>query len=226
MKILLEEFKTFSKNNWWIYIIFLICIYIIWYTNTWNILEVTLIFFAHFLWDLFIMLMASFYSIWEMKKWSLSQMWSYIVFWLLWLYSWLINWKWWYLIPSLSFLFPNLKSYFKDVRNKEIGYLDWKLSFIVWIFVFILYFFFWLIKNIWDIVQVLWFVLFPLSLMLNIWKTRYFLSLIWIFFIAFGSWYQLMLSFIDWRVSWIDISYTLLPLTVFVYFLKSIKKYL
>lgn len=225
MNLLLKELVIFSKSNWWIYIIFFLCIFIIWYTNTWNILEVSLVFIAHFLWDLFIMMMWSYYSIWEMKKWTFSQIWSYIVFWLIWLYAWITQWKWSYLIPQLSFLFPNIKWYFRDVKNKNINFLNWKLSFLVWIIVFWLFYYFWLINNIWNLVQVLWFVLFPLALMIDTNKNRYFLSLIWIFAIAFGSGYEFILSFLSWKVVWVDISYTLLPLTVFIFFLKDIKKY-
>lgn len=149
-----------------------------------------------------------------------------MIFVLIWIYAGLTSWKWIYSIPQISFLLPNIKWYFRDVKNKNIWFLNWKLSFFVWIFILFLFYYLELISNIWNLIQVLGFIIFPLALMVNIAKNRYFLILIWIFAIAFGSWYELFVSFLNWVVKWIDISYTLLPFTVFVFFLKDIKKYI
>ncbi len=223
--LLYKELKTFSKTNWWVYIIFILCLFLIWYTNKGNIYEVVLVFMFHFLWDLFIMMMGSYHARWDLKKSAFSQLWSYITFGVIWLYAWLTSWKWTYFIPQISFLLPNLRWFLKDIKGKTVNFLNWKLSLIVWIFVFLLYYALGLIWSLWEFIQILWFVIFPLSLMIDTKKVRYFLSLIGLFFITFGSGYEFTISFISWNVTWVDISYTLLPLTVFVFFLKDIKKF-
>ena len=52
-----KELRLFSKANWWVYIIFILCLFTIWYTNKGNIYEVSLVFISHFLGDLLVMMM-------------------------------------------------------------------------------------------------------------------------------------------------------------------------
>jgi hypothetical protein len=61
ISILWKELKDFSRNNWWIYILFIICLFFIWKTKSGNIFEVTIIFFLHFSADLAIMLMQNYF---------------------------------------------------------------------------------------------------------------------------------------------------------------------
>ena len=220
-----KELKIFLKTNWWIFVIFFVCLFIIFYTNKGNVFEILLVFILHFLGDLLVMMMWAYHVQKNIKKAAIAQLWSYIIFGLIWLYALFFFWKWEYIIPQISFLLPNLKWFIKDILWKDLKFLNWQLSLIVWIFVFWIYYFFNLIWNFWQFVQVLWFVIFPLALMINTRNIRYFLSLLGIFFITFGSAYVFVISFIHWNVTWVDISYTILPFTVFIFFLKDFPKY-
>lgn len=96
----------------------------------------------------------------------------------------------------------------------------------VWIFVLIMYYYLWLIHSLTVFTQILWFIIFPISLIIKNNKTKYFWSLLWIFLIFLGSSSMLYSWFIEWKVIWTDLSYTLLPFTVFIYYIKLIKKYI
>jgi len=221
MNIIFSEIKKFSKENWWIYLIFIICLFLIYITNSWNLLEVSLVFGFHFLWDVFVMMMWDYYTKNDQKNALKSQIWSFTIFSLIWIYTWFFAWKWSYLIPQLLFFWPILKWYFPKLK-----WIDYKFMIIIWIFVFILYFSLNLINNLWVFIQILWFVIFPIALILNWEKIRYFLSLTWIIFIFVGSASFLYNWFLEKNIIWTDLSYTLLPLTVVVFYLKNFKKYL
>ncbi len=221
MNLLLKEIKIFSKQNWWIYIIFIICLFIIYKTNSWSLLEVGLVFMFHFLWDMFVMMMWDYYAKKEDKKALYSQIWSFLIFGFIWIYAWIIDWKWSYLIPQLLFFWPIIKWFYPKFK-----WLDYKFLTFIWILVFSFYYYLDLIVNIWVFIQILWFIIFPISLILNNEKIRYFWNLVWIFFIFIWSAYLLYLWFLDKKVIWTDVSYTLLPFTVFIFYLKNFKKYI
>jgi hypothetical protein len=62
-KILLKEIKIFAKSNWWIFVIFTLCLAIIYKTNTGNIFEISSVFVLHFSGDLAVMMMLYYFSI-------------------------------------------------------------------------------------------------------------------------------------------------------------------
>jgi hypothetical protein len=226
MNLFLKEIKDFSKNNWWIYIIFSICLFFIYKTNSWNIIEISLVFLFHFLWDVFMMMMWDYYSKKEINKWSLNQIWWFLTFFSIWLYSWLRNWKWNYLLPQALFIWPSLKWYFNDIKKKNIKFLNYKIVIIFWFIVLYVYYKYKLIENIWYLIQIIGFIIFSLSLVLYNERKKYFWSLIWIWLTTLGTSIILYYSFMQKEVVWTDISYTLLPFTVFVFYIKNIKKYL
>ena len=218
---LIKELKIFLKNNWWIFIIFFICIFLIYKTNSWNIYEVSLLFVFHFLWDLCVMMIGDYYSNKEERKWLLAQVGSFTIFGLIWIYAGYFQWKWSYLAPQILFIWPIIKWF-----NKKLSWINYKFISFVWILLFIAYYYFSIISNIWTFIQVLWFIIFPISLILKNDKKRYFWNLIWIWFIFLGSVFMLYQWFIHKNIIWTDLSYTLLPFTVFVFYLKNLKKYI
>ncbi len=226
MNLLLKEIKKFFKQNWWVFIIFSICLFIIWYTNKWNIYEVLIIFLLHFSWDLLIMMMWDYYSIKKYKKGSIAQFWSSFIFTIISLYAWFFSGKWYYLLPQISFWLSAIKSYFKEVRKKDLLFINWWLLIIINLIIIIIDYYLGFIGTIYYFIQILWFAFFSTALSLKNQKIKYFLSLIWIFMVPFWAMISVFNSYNIWEIKWIDISYMLLPLTVLVVYLKNIKKYL
>jgi hypothetical protein len=221
MNIILKEIRLFSKQNWWIYILFIFSLFIIYKTNSWNLFEVALVFIFHFFWDICVMMMWDFYSKKQEKKALYAQIWSFIIFWLIWIYAWISSWKWSYLVPQILFFWPIIKWFKPNFKWLNSFFMLW-----VWIFVLIMYYYLWLIHSLTVFIQILWFIIFPISLIIKNNKTKYFWSLLWIFLIFLGSSSMLYSWFIEWKVIWTDLSYTLLPFTVFIYYIKLIKKYI
>jgi len=221
MDILVKEIKTFSKQNWWIYILFIISLFLIYKTDSWNLLEVSIVFLFHFLWDICVMMMWDYYSKWKEKNALYAQIWSFIIFWLIWIYAWFTSWKWSYLVPQILFFWPIIKWFKPNIKWLNEFFMLW-----VWIFVLIIYYYLWLIHDLAVLIQIIWFIVFPISLIINNLKVKYFWSLSWIFLIFLWSAMMLYSWFLESKVIWTDLSYTLLPLTVFIYYLKLIKKYI
>lgn len=222
----LKEIKIFSQDNWWIYIIFIICISIIWYTNTGNIFEISIVFLLHFLWDICMMMMWNYYSNNEKKKWSISQILSFVIFTTIWIYAFIFNGKINYLISQIMFWFTSIKVYLEDIKWITYKIFNYKTSIIIWLLTLWLYYYFHLVSTFGQFLQIVWFISFSIALILNNEKYKYFWSLLSIFIIMFASGVETYSSFLQSNIVGVDISFTLLPLTVFVFYLKNLKKYL
>lgn len=225
-KILLKEIKIFAKSNWWIFVIFALSLVMIYKTNTGNIFEISLVFCMHFFGDLFVMMMAYYFSVKNNNKRLIFQILQVFVFTSLWLYAWFSAWKWHYLFPQIVFILPAIKLYFLEIKGKNIDYLNWKLSFILNLLIIVVNYYLNLLTNIFSFIQIVWFVFFSIGLILINDKEKYLFSLVWIFFISLG-WLNVVIdSFLISNIKWIDISYTLLPITVLVFYLKNLKKFI
>lgn len=225
MNKILQEIKKFSLENWWIYIIFIICIFIIWYTNTGNIFEISIIFFLHFLWDIFMMMMWDYYAQNNKKQWGIYQILSMSVFTLIAVYAFIFNGKINYLISQILFWMSSLKAYL-DMKESSQKILNYKMILCVGIMVIWGYIYFDMIHNFSQYLQIIWFTFFAAFLAIHDKKIQYFWSLGSIFLIFLSSGIETYYSFLLADIKWIDISFFLLPLTVFIFYLKNIKKYL
>ena len=226
MNILILEIKKFSKENWWIYIIFTICLITIWYTEKWSILEVVLVFCAHFLWDLFMMMMWEYYSKKKFKEWAISQALWNVVFLLIWIYAILKSSEWQYFLPTFAFIMWAVKTYFLQVKSKDIKFLNIYSVLIVNLAIFLIYIYFGLFNSYYSYIQFLGFTIWSSWLILQDSKNRYTYYVLGTFLIALGSFIWIYINFFKWIVLWTNISYFLLPLTVVIFYLKNLKKYL
>jgi hypothetical protein len=226
LKILLKELKIFAKSNWWIFIVFILCLILIYYTNSWNIIEVSIVFFLHFLGDLSVMIMVYYFSIKNNKYWAWFQIIQFFIFTILWLYAWFSAWKWHYLLPQIVFILPAIKSYFLEFKWKNISLLNAKTSIFLNIFIIFINYYLGLLSSINNIIQIFWFFFFSFALILIWEKEKYIYSLIWIFLITLGSFLSVYKSFLVSDIKWIDISYFLLPLTILVFYIKNFKQFI
>lgn len=220
-----QEIKKFSVENGRIYIIFLICISIIYYTNTGNIFEITIVFFLHFLGDIFMMMMWDYYAQNDKKKWWIYQILSMATFTIISIYAFIFNGKLNYLISQIVFWMSSFKAYF-DIKKSNQKIFNYKT--ILWVGILIIwgYMYFDIIHGFWAYLQIIGFILFAAFLSINDEKIKYFWSLVAIFFIFVSSGVETYNSFLIADVKGIDISFFLLPLTVFIFYFKNIKKYL
>ena len=226
MNIFLNEIKKFSKQNWWVYLFFFMCLIIIWYTEKWNILEVFLVFLAHFLWDLLMMMMWDYYSKKEFKNWAISQAIWNLIFWSIWIYAIFKSSEWQYFLPTIAFLMWAVKTYFLQVKWKNIKFLNVQSVILVNLVIFWVYLYFWLFKEFYSYIQFLGFATWSTGLIIQENKKRYLFYVLGTFLIALGSLIWIYFNYLNWNILWTSISYFLLPLTVVIFYLKNIKKYL
>ena len=231
--LLLQEIKLFLNQNWWVFLLFLGCLILIYLTWSWNLVEIILVFLAHFSGDLAVMMMGNYFTLYKQtndkryEKYALlAQTVSFVIFWLIGLYAGIFWWKWAYFVPQVLFIWPLLKGFWQLYGLRLLSKVNWIWILLVGIVVLLIYLKIWLIHDVWGLVQVLGFVMFPLGLSLVNQKARYVLSTIGIWLIFVGSLYQLVLGILVGKVSGVDVSYTLLPFAVFVFYLKNLKVFL
>jgi len=226
MNILLKELKKFSKENWWIYVIFIFCLFVIWYTDKWDMVEVIFVFFAHFLWDLFMMMMWDYYWKKQLKNGAISQAIWNVIFLLIWVYAIYKSQEWQYFLPTFAFIIWAVKTYFLQVKQKNIKILNIYSIFLLNSIIFIFYIYYGLFETYYSVIQFFGFTIWALWLIMQDSKKRYIYYVFWTFLIALWSFIWIYYNFIDWKILWTSISYFLLPLTVVIFYLKNLKKYL
>ena len=226
MNILIKEIKKFSKENWWVYIIFFIALTIIFITEKWNIFEVILVFVCHFLGDLLMMMMWHYYSVKDYKKGAISQAIWNIIFLIIGLYAIFSSGEWQYFLPTFAFIMWAVKTYFLQVKSKDIKFLNVQSVIFLNIIILIIYIYFNLFDTFYSVIQFVGFCIWATGLIIQESKKRYIFYVLGTFLIAVGSVIWVYYNFLDWNIKWTSISYFLLPLTVVVFYLKNIKKYL
>lgn len=225
-KLFLKELSSFSKNNWWIYIMFFICISLVYFTNTWNITEIIIIFILHFISDILTIVMWDYYAYWEKKKWAIAQLWAFFIVTLIAIYSFLFNGQINYILSQISFFYSGIKSYVENVLNKTFIWLNMYVGVVIWIFIIFVYYQLWFLTDINSFLQIVSLIGISLSLWVKNEKVKYFWFLFSVLALIIFTWIKTYSWYLNSDIKWTDISFFLLPITVFISFLKNIKKYL
>lgn len=227
---MIKELKYFSKNNWWIYIIFIISLIFVYLSWKWNILEIIILFFANFLWNLFIMIMQKNYTSWKNKVWAIYQISSCLIFSAISLYWLFYFWKSQYLIWQICYLIAAIKSLFFYVFSKNLIFINEYFLWFLNIILLILFLVFWEKYNLnisfESIFMALWFSFVTTWLVITKDRLRYFLNIFWIIFIIIWSIFWLYFWYKNWNIDWISFWYFCLTLTTFLYYLKLLKNYI
>lgn len=171
------------------------------------------------------MMMWDYYAQNDKKKWGIYQILSMATFTIISIYAFIFNGKLNYLISQIVFWMSSLKAYF-DIKKSNQKIFNYKTIFWLGILIIWGYMYFDIIHGFWAYLQIIWFILFAAFLSINDEKIKYFWSLVAIFFIFVSSGIETYNSFLIADIKGIDISFFLLPLTVFIFYFKNIKKYL
>ena len=225
MNQFIQELRNFSRNNWWIFILLITALIIIFITGKWNLTEIILLFFANFVWNLFIIIMQNNYTLKNNRIWALYHISSTSVFTCISLYWLFYLGQSQYMIWQIAYLIAAIKafSYYNFWKNISV-FNEKSLSLIniILFFIFLKFFDY----QVYSILQALCFSLITSGLVSIKDNTRYWLNIIWILFLVSGSLLWVVLSFHSWNTDGIALGYFILTLTVFVYYLKLLKKYL
>jgi len=226
MKNIINYIKTFSKENFWIYILFVFALVMVLYTWNWNIYQITCLFILNFMWNIFVMAMQDSFSKWNARQWSIFQIFSTITFLSIWLYGAFFLNQFQYIIWQIAYILSAIKSYFYFTKKLDLKYISWitlSILNILFLIIFIKYFSWF---NLILIIQALWFSLSSIWFVLTSDKRRYFTILAGTWLIILGSLWIVYNTFMAWNLDWIALWYFILSLTVWIYYLKLLKKYL
>jgi len=225
MNICLKELKAFSKENWWVYLLLSIALIIVYITWKGNLLEIILLFVANFLWNLFIMVMQNNYTAKKNKIWAIYHIAATSIFSAIAIYWFIYLDQSQYIIWQITYWLAVIKAFTFYNYNKDLNFLSEKTFIPINIILFIIFVKFFNYQT-YSILQAMWFSFITSWLVSIKDNIRYWLNIIWILLLVSGSALWVINSYIDWNVDWIALWFFILTLTVFVYYLKLIKKYI
>jgi hypothetical protein len=225
METFIKEIKIFSKNNWWIFILLIFALWIVAITGKWNLTEIIILFLANFLWNLFIMVMQTNYTNKNNKVWALYHISSTWAFTCISLYGIIFLGQSQYILWQLAYLIASIKAFSYYNFWKNITIFNEKTLVLVNTILLLIFLKFFNFQTF-SLLQALWFSLITTGLVSIKDETRYWFNIIWIFLLVSGSLLWVIVSFQSWNTDWIALWYFLLTLTVFVYYIKLLKKYL
>lgn len=231
MKLFLAELKNFSRENWWVYCLLILTLWVVIYTNTGNPISITLLFFTNFMGNLFIMTAMNSYSQKNNKTGVLYHVIATLIFTALGIYGFIFQDQFQYIFWQIAYLLAALKAFVYYNYEKDIKILNEKTF--VWLnivlLVIYLQFFPFQTDNIlsnYAVLQALGFSCVTTGLVSINDATRFWMSYIGTSGISIGSSLAVYLSYLSWAVDGIALGFFLLSMTVFVYFSKLLKKYI
>jgi hypothetical protein len=226
MNLLLKEFKKFSRENWWVYLLFIWALIVVAYTWNWNLVEIILLFIANFFANICVMVMQDSFSEKNPKLWTLYQVLGTIIFLILGVYWLFYLWQSQYILWQIAYILSAVKTYFYFNKNNDLKLINAKLLSFLNIIFFVIFYIYFANNNIALLIQAIWFWFSSTWFVVLDDKKRYFTILIWTWLIIIGSLLITYNSFIAWNLDWIALGYFILSWTVGIYFIKLLKKYL
>lgn len=224
-----KEFFQFSKQNWWVYIVFLLCLWIIYFTNTGNIQEIFIVFIIYVLADICMMTTI---TLIQQKNYTISsifQISSVTIFSGLFLYHYLASGQIQYLLGNIGFILGAIKNISKYNFSHSLTMING--AFVFWVNVCIFGVFYTSFPHLLTLqvfLQLIGFTFFSTCLVMSekYIQRRYFLGLIGLASMVIGAMVGIHTEYLLGNIYGITICYFLLPLTVLTVYMKTIKKYI
>jgi len=229
IKYFITECKNFSRNNWWVYIIYFLLLVVIFFIERQDLLQVIIITSIHFFADIFIMMMFNAYAHSDYSRGTYYQIVSLFLFVSLKIYTGFDKGGWQYLMADPIYILAAIKNYQIDVKRNDLRIINTismtMLSLVILSIVFILS-----RKNpqldllspFTKLIQTIGIFLFAIALATTAnEKLRYEISLVGLLAMVVGSAFMTADSLMKGNIVGLSISYTLLPLTVLIFYLKK-----
>lgn len=233
LKRFITEVIQFSRNNWWVYIIYCGLLSIVFLVDKDHFLFVTLISFLHFIADIFIMMMFTAYNNSNYREGAYFQITSMLLFLTLKIVTGFTSGAWYYLAADPVYMLAAIKNYQIDVRKRDIPLINrvtmsW-LSLLILAGLFSLQGFFkatiFIDPAQW--IQTLGIFLFAIALSTTGHeRQRYSLSIVALSAMVVGSGWETYVALQGQRLTGLALSYFLLPLTVLVFYSRHWSDYM
>lgn len=222
MSLFLQQVKQFSKNNWWVYLVFCTAVFIIFKTHRGDPFGISLVFFFHFLADIFVMMMLGEYAKGSHARGTWCQIFSYIIFLSLKIHSGFAHGHWQYLGADPIYFLAALKSYLKDVKHYDLKWVNTKTMSLLALFTLCtVYLPLGLIHAPSQAIQFLGIFLFAVGLSSSgNEKIRYLLTALGTLSVVIGSGFELIRTYQQGEVVGLALSFFLLPMSVLIVYVK------
>jgi len=222
---LLQQFKIFSRENWWIYILLLCAVIVVLYTGKGNIYEIVIIFFINLSGAMCNMLMMSSYKDKKWREGSIFIMMANIMYTSISIYAWLHDGDMQYIFWQASFLLTWLKALMLYNYKIDLKYINFATILLLNIWVMYI-----LIEYIGlsfaAIIQSIWIAAITLGLALQNDIKRYIFILIWNTLTLIGTSMLLVIDFHAGSILWITVAYALLGLSISSYNYRILPEYI
>jgi len=222
---LLQQFKTFSRENWWIYLLLVIALWVVVYTWKGNVYEVLFIFLFNLSGAMCNMLMMSSYKDKNFIEWSIFIITANTLYTFLSLYAWIYNGDMQYIYWQASFILTGIKAFMYYTYEKDLKYINfWSILCLNIVVMFLLVFQVWIS---WEaIIQSLGIAGITLGLSLTEDMKRYFYILAWNTLVVLWTFLILAQDYIGGEILGITVAYALLGLSICSYNYRILPEYL
>lgn len=222
------EVRTFSRINWWVYLIYLLLLVVIFLVRGQNVLTVFVVTSLHFVADIFIMMMLGAYAQQEYRQGTYYQITSMLIFLSLKIYTGLSGGDWHYLLADPIYILAAMKHYQVDIKHSDIRVVNTvsmsllSLVLVTVITVSLGYFNIPVLESLPKCIQAAGIFLFAIGLAtIGKERLRYQISLFALTCMVVGSGWELIMELERGQVEGLTVSYLLLPLTVLVFYIKT-----
>lgn len=223
------HFYKFSRENWWVFLVLLISLAFIFFTDSGSILEILLIFIVYFCAELCMMVMISYMHDYDYKTASVFQLLWNVIFTLLFLYHYLQNGQMHYFLGSGVFILGAIKNVLAHHKSIDFSFINAYTILLLWLISFGWYYFFHMSElNTQVVTQSAGLIVFSTYLVMQdkYEKIKYFFGLWGLVFIVLWSLFGVYYEYLSWEIYGVTLAFVLMPLTVLVVYVKSIYKYI
>ena len=219
------QLKQFSRENWWIYLLLALALFVVSYTWKWNIYEVFFVFLFNLLGALCNMLMMSSYKDKKFIEGSIFIVTANTLYTFLSLYAWIYSGELQYIFWQASFLLTWIKAFMYYSYGKNIKLINFYSILILNIFVLWALIFYVKISGE-AIIQSLWIAGITLGLALTNDIKRYFYILAWNTLVVLWTFLILVQDYLGWEILGITVAYALLWLSICSYNYRILPEYI
>jgi hypothetical protein len=219
------QFKIFSRENWWIYFLLIISIWVVLFTGKWNIYEVLFILFINILGSLCVLMMQNAYKDGKYMTWAYFLLFGNMFYFFIAFYSALFNAEYQYLLWQLWFQLSWLKIYLLYIWGKTFTFINLQLLWLISVMTLIVAIFFFKLW-LYQVIQSFGFA----GVILGFWMVddvhRYFSIFVWNFLITLGAYIWLYINFLSGDIFGVTVSFAILWTSTFLFYLKILPTYI
>ena len=223
IRFILSYIQSFSRANLWIYLVFLLWITVIGFSDKGNIFAISIIFISHCAADIAMMMMGDLDGRGKHRDARIAQAVSVVIFTTIGVAAIITDGEWQYMLPQILYGMSAVYAYQRDRSKVVITKLRWSIFLCTTILIIGCMWHYQTFASITSFLQAVGFLVMPTVLLFENTKERIFGLIVTTGCIILGSFLASIQSWMLGDISGYQISYFLLPLTVFVFFLRNFR---